>query len=83
MKSLNEIVPWVCHICGVELDTPNGGICGRCHRVTCLWHLYHIGKKLRAESQWICDHCLTEEEKIEKKKAPRFTLKLPNKGRPP
>jgi hypothetical protein len=80
MNSSNEIVPWVCHICGGEFDTPHGGICGRCHGATCFSHLYHIGKKLKVESQWICDHCLTEEEKTEKKNLNRFTLQLPNKA---
>ena len=79
MKSSKEIVLWVCHICGEEFDTPHGGICGRCQRVTCLPHLYDTGRKLKVKSQWTCDDCLTQEEKAEKKKTSRFALKLPNK----
>ncbi len=80
MKSSKEIVPWVCHICGGEFDTPHGGTCSRCKEVTCLTHLYDTGKKMKIASQWTCDYCLTEEEKAEKRRTLRFALKWPRKS---
>ncbi len=77
MNSVKEIVPWKCHICSGGFDTPNGGICSRCSRATCHSHLHHIGKKLKLESKWVCDGCLTIEEKTGKWN--KLTLKLPKK----
>jgi len=35
MQRKKEIVPWTCHVCGKEFDTPGGGICGECNKPTC------------------------------------------------
>ncbi|MGA2317460.1 MAG: hypothetical protein ABSG71_13905 [Thermodesulfobacteriota bacterium] len=76
MNAVKQVVPWKCHICYGEFDTPSGGICSRCNRATCHAHLYQIGKKLKLESEWVCYGCLTNEEKASKKN--KFTVKLPN-----
>ncbi len=63
MNSTKDVVPWKCHICRAEFDTPSGGICSRCNRSTCRSHLHEIGKNLKLESKWVCGNCLTNEEK--------------------
>jgi len=70
--SSDEIVSWICHICADEFDTPDGGICNRCQGVTCRSHLTNIGTTLIKDAQWVCNHCLTDEEKG---KISRFWLK--------
>ncbi len=30
-----KIIPWRCHVCGGEFETPGGGRCGKCGKVTC------------------------------------------------
>lgn len=62
MSVQKDIIPWKCHICSREFDTPGGGICSRCNHATCRTHLHEIGKKLKLESMWVCDNCLTSEE---------------------
>jgi len=66
MSTAKDIVPWKCNICHSEFDAPGGGICSRCNRATCRSHLHEIGKKVKLESGWVCDNCLTSEEKAEK-----------------
>jgi len=68
------IVPWKCHICQSEFDTPDGGICSRCSRATCRTDLYQIGAKLKLESQWVCESCLTDAEKTNTKR--KWTIRL-------
>jgi hypothetical protein len=62
-----DIVPWKCHICKGDFDTPDGGICARCSRATCRDHLHQIGAK-KLEATWVCAGCLTSEEKSKSKK---------------
>jgi len=73
---MKEVVPWKCHICAGEFDTPGGGVCSRCNRATCRAHFYQLAKKLKFESMWVCEECLTLDEKKFKKK--RWSLKLPD-----
>jgi len=75
--SLNKtIIPWQCHICRSEYDTPGGGICSRCSRATCRTHLYKMGAKLKLDSQWVCEQCLTDVEKTNTKT--KWTIRLRN-----
>lgn len=76
MTSKKEVVPWKCHICHEEFDTPSGGMCSRCNRSTCRAHLHQIGRRMKLESKWVCNDCLTHEEKTVKKG--KWTLKLFN-----
>jgi len=39
MKSGKDIVPWKCSECGVEFETPDGGVCKSCGLVLCRKHL--------------------------------------------
>jgi hypothetical protein len=57
------VIPWKCHICGGEFDTPGGGICSRCNRATCRTHLHLLDKKLKSESKWVCKDCIAIAEK--------------------
>ena len=66
MPSLNNIVPWKCHICNVEFDKPHGGICSRCSKATCRDHLHQLGAK-KLDATWVCQACLTSEEKTKKR----------------
>ena len=63
-----EIIPWTCHVCGGQFDTPGGGICSRCNRATCRNHLHLRGKKVNLDLTWVCDMCLTTDERAEQKK---------------
>ena len=74
MSQPKEVVPWKCHIRHREFDTPSGGVCSRCSRATCREHLHQIGKKLKLETKWVCNNCLTSEEKTENK----WTSKISN-----
>jgi protein-arginine kinase activator protein McsA len=67
MNSATLIVPWKCHICQGDFDTSDGGICSRCNKATCLDHLHQIGSKKKLEATWVCQGCLTNEEKTAKK----------------
>ena len=67
MNSVKKIVPWKCHICQREFDTPRGGICSRCNKATCRKHLKQIGKKLELETRWVCDNCISNDDKSENK----------------
>ena len=77
-NSSKDIVPWICHVCIGEFDTPNGGICARCKLPSCRLHLDNIQGKENVESYWVCEKCLTDEEKTNKEKK-KLTLKLPGK----
>jgi protein-arginine kinase activator protein McsA len=77
-SSSKEIVPWVCHVCKGESNTPGGGICARCKQPTCRSHINDLGEAKKLEFQWVCDHCLTTDENIGKQKQKKPTLKLPN-----
>lgn len=66
MSIVKDVVPWKCNICHSEFDAPGGGICARCNRATCRSHLHEIGKKVKPEYGWVCDNCLTGEEKADK-----------------
>jgi hypothetical protein len=72
----NDIIPWKCHICNGEFDTPDGGICSRCNRATCRDHLYQLGAR-KMDATWVCQECLTSEEKIKNK------VKMKNKEKKP
>ncbi|MEW6713941.1 MAG: hypothetical protein AB1306_02465 [Nitrospirota bacterium] len=76
MASSKEIVPWKCHICQGEFETPSGGICSRCNKATCREHLHQIGQETRLDAKWACDKCLTSEEKARRKVQPISILRL-------
>ncbi len=76
MAASKEVVPWKCHICQGEFDTPGGGICSRCSRATCREHLHQIGLITKLDAKWVCDNCLTSEEKAESKVQPTSILRL-------
>jgi len=76
MKSAKEIVPWKCHICRKEFDTPSGGICSRCNQATCRKHLHQIGQKTKLDATWACDNCLTNEEKAKRIVMPNSILRI-------
>jgi hypothetical protein len=65
----SEIIPWTCHICKIQFDTRNGGICSRCNNVTCLNHLFEMNKKKENSKIVICDNCLTADEKEKYKRS--------------
>ena len=76
MDSLKHVVPWKCHICRGEFDTPNGGICSRCSRATCRAHLHQIDQMTKLDAKWICDNCLTKEEKAKRSFQSHSILRL-------
>lgn len=76
MNKSKEIVPWKCHICQRVYDTPSGGVCSRCNHATCHSHLHEIGKKLKLESKWVCDDCLTGEEVAVEKVRPNSIFRI-------
>lgn len=71
-----DIVPWKCHVCKGEFDTPDGGVCAKCSRATCRNHLHQIGA-IKSKSTWVCQDCLTSEEKA------KNTVKVKNKEKKP
>lgn len=79
-KSSKDIVSWICHVCMGEFDTPNGGICTRCKLPSCRLHLDNIQGKENVESYWVCEKCLTDEERTNRgKEKNKLTSKLPGK----
>jgi hypothetical protein len=34
----SELVPWVCHFCGRDFHTADGGVCAVCGQTTCETH---------------------------------------------
>ena len=69
MNDTTKVVLWVCHICKIKFDIPQGGICSRCKEVTCSLHLKHLvfsddltDKRI---PQLICANCLEEGDKVE------------------
>jgi hypothetical protein len=70
MALSKDVVPWKCHICRSEFDTPGGGICSRCSKATCSMHLHQI------DAQWFCDSCLTVEEKAMRRFQPESILRF-------
>jgi hypothetical protein len=78
MESSQNIIPWTCHVCRSQFDTPHGGICARCSKATCLSHLFKIQRNRKIEAEWICDNCLNVEERDLKTKAARFDLNFPS-----
>jgi len=76
MASSKDVVPWKCHICRSEFDTPSGGICSRCSRATCREHLHQIGQMTKLDAKWVCDNCLTSEEKAKRKVQPTSIFRL-------
>ena len=79
-NSSKDIVPWICHVCMAEFDTRNGGVCARCKLPSCRLHLDNIQGKENVESYWVCEKCLTEEERTNReKKKNELTLKLRGK----
>jgi len=76
MNLSKKIIPWTCHVCGGEFDTPGGGICARCNKATCKIHLNHFGEHLIKDAYRVCDNCLTADEKAKSKKIkPILTIK--------
>jgi hypothetical protein len=69
MNLSKELIPWTCHVCGRAFDTPGGGICARCNKETCQIHLNRFGNGLIKDAYWVCDNCLTAEEKTKSKTA--------------
>jgi hypothetical protein len=66
MQRKTEIVPWRCHVCGKEFDTPGGGICGKCNKPTCkiclgVGALYQVSKAKDARAP-ICKSCAKAKE---------------------
>lgn len=76
MVSSKDVVPWKCHICRSEFDTPSGGICSRCNRSTCRKHLHQIDQKTKLDVKWVCGNCLTTEEKKKRIVQPKSILHL-------
>jgi hypothetical protein len=76
MVSSKEVIPWICHICRSEFDTPSGGICSRCNRATCRGHLHQIGQMTKLDAKWVCDNCLTKEEKAKRIFQPHSILRF-------
>lgn len=76
MASSKDVVPWKCHICQSEFDTPSGGICSRCNSATCHAHLHQIGQMTKPDAKWVCDNCLTSEEKAKRIVKQKSILRL-------
>lgn len=76
MTTSKEVVPWKCHICRSEFDTPSGGICSRCNKATCREHLHQIGQMTKLDEKWVCDNCLTNEEKAKRRFQSHSILRL-------
>ena len=64
----SNVVPWKCHVCQREFDMRGGGLCHRCNKTTCRSHLNQVGARLKLEATWVCDDCLTEDERPSIKK---------------
>ena len=54
-----KIIPWRCHICGMEFATPEGGRCTSCGLVTCRACLsyYFNPEKDKEHTGYICKKC--------------------------
>jgi hypothetical protein len=56
-----KVMPWTCHICGIQFETQLGGICSRCHKPTCGLHLQpQTPINHKAESlprPFVCEKC--------------------------
>jgi len=55
---------WRCNVCNSQSPVGTGGICTRCRRFACNWHLSIVlaeGKRLK-----VCAACLTGEDHVQK-----------------
>ncbi|PYO03583.1 MAG: hypothetical protein DMD91_00660 [Candidatus Rokuibacteriota bacterium] len=62
MKNLSvaDSLLWQCHVCSEKFSSHDGGLCSRCHRAVCLWHIrLRNSRTLRAarHKAIICTAC--------------------------
>jgi len=60
LLSEGNIAPWKCHVCDLEFDIPEGGICKECGKPACLTHLRASdpsGSLIHRSRSFICTDC--------------------------